>query len=135
MPADWTLEKAFQHFGAGKKNLRSSVSARNEDTKLVVLALWKDRFDFKSKPIAYERFRPEELEAWRHQPAHKEQLEDLMWARDHCDGLFRVVIAVPKDPKAIPREMAECYPQDKLVMKLTHLNPESGQFRAVQADI
>lgn len=65
-------------------------------------------------------------------PGNGERLENLKWARDHCDGLFRVVITVAKDEKAHPREIAECYPRD-LLMRLVDLDEATGEFRAISA--
>ena len=53
----------------------------------------------------------------------------LEWARDHCDGKFGVVIATAKDTTARTREIAEAYPT-KMMMRLTALNEETGEFSA-----
>ena len=134
MPATWTLEKAFRHFGAEKRNPRWSVSARSPDGRTVVLTLWKDRFDHSSRPMVYDRHYDDPRErAWIETPGSRERTENLLWARDNCGGLFRVVITVSKDTDAYPRQIAECYPHEALVMRLTHLDTETGEFRAEQA--
>lgn len=67
---------------------------------------------------------------WTELPGNRERLENLVWARDHCDGLFRVVITTAKDVNASPREIVDCYPQDKLIMRITGLDDQTGEFTA-----
>ena len=40
-----TRQAAFEHFGLRQRNPRWSCSAISSDGKLVVAALWKDRFE------------------------------------------------------------------------------------------
>jgi hypothetical protein len=60
-------------------------------------------------------------------------MKNLEWARDHCDGRFRVIVGIAKDRNARPRAIKECFPSDKLVMKLTHLDTLIGAFTAEAA--
>jgi hypothetical protein len=60
------------------------------------------------------------------EPSTKERIENLIWARDHCEGLFNVIIAVPVD-----RGIAEAFPHDRLIMRLVQLNEQTGEFLAV----
>lgn len=129
MPKTWTLSAAFAHFGAKGRNPRWSWSARSEDGRTVVMTFWKDEFDYSTKPISYSSFGPNTA-VWTNRPGNKERVENLIWARDHCDGLLRVVITVAEDVKANPRRIASCTPQDKLIMRLVELNEETGEFRA-----
>lgn len=69
-----------------------------------------------------------------HLPGNRERIENLKWARDHCDGLFRVVVTVARDTKEIPRHIADCFPKPNLVMRITDLDEETGEFRAVSMD-
>jgi hypothetical protein len=125
------LADCFAHFGAATKNSRWSWSARSRDGKVVVMTLWQDLLNYRVNPIAYDTFGRADLPEWTDTPGNRERLENLKWARDHCDGLFRVVIAVAKDTKASPRTIARCFPQDRMVMKLIDLNEQTGEFRAV----
>ena len=128
------LAAAFAHYGVKPKNPRWSWSARSEDGKIVVMTLWKDHFNFKTSPISYDDFGDEHLQKWVKRPGNIERIENLKWARDNCGGVFRVVVAVAKDVNADPRAIAESYPQDRLSMRLTELNEETGEFRAVVAE-
>lgn len=67
------------------------------------------------------------------QPGNRERIENLKWARDHCDGLFAVVLLSAVDVNAEPREVAEAYPT-KLTMRLIELNAKTGEFSAEVVD-
>ncbi len=131
MPEKWTLAKSFSHFGAAGTNPRWSWSARSADGKTVVMTLWDDLLDYSNQPITYSTVGAERLPECMDQPGNRERLENLKWARDHCDGMFRVVITRAVDVGAHPREIAECFPQDRLLMRITDLNEETGEFAAV----
>jgi len=98
------------------------------------MTLWKDFLDYRSRPIVYSDFGEKNLEHWKTRPGNSERIENLRWARDNCGGLFRVVIAVAKDTNADPRAISECYPQDKLIMRLLELNEDTGEFRAISVE-
>jgi hypothetical protein len=134
MTKKWGLAEAFAHFGAVPKNPRWSWSARSADGKTVVINLWKDRISYQGGHIEYDERAKDDVSQWMAKPGYRERLENLIWARDHCDGLFRVNIAVAKDIHASPRAIEDCYPQPKLLMRITELNVASGAFRAVQVD-
>lgn len=125
----WTLAECFQKFGAEKANPRWSWSARSSDGKTVVLTLWCDLIRIQDKTATYDTFGLN-LDQWIDRAGNRERLENLKWARDHCDGLFRVVIIVAKDLNTHPWSIAECYPHD-MQMRLRDLNEETGEFRAV----
>ena len=60
-----------------------------------------------------------------------ERVQDLIWAREHCDGLFRVIIGVPVDPNDIRRGLAGAHPHDRLIMKVVALDEATGEFFAI----
>lgn len=70
------------------------------DGATVVLTLWKDLLDYTSNPIAYDTFGRTDLPEWIDRPGNRERAENLIWARDHTDGIFRVVIVVAEDVNA-----------------------------------
>jgi len=125
------LAEAFRQAGVTAKNQRWSWSARSSDGKTVVMTLWKDLIDYKTKPITYSTFDRENLSLWIDRPGNRERLENLKWARDHCDGLFRVVVTVAKDTEAEPREIEDAHYQRRMIMKLVDLKENTGEFRAV----
>ena len=129
MAKNWSKSEAFAYFGAAGKNSRWSWSARSPDGKTVVLTLWADELNYKSVPISYDCF-GSKTAIWSDRPGNRERLENLIWARDQCDGLFRVVITVAEDVHAEPRAIKQCHPQRDMVMRLVDLDERTGEFRA-----
>lgn len=64
-----------------------------------------------------------------------ERIENLKWARDHCERLFRVVVTVAEDEAASPRKIRDAYPQERMIMKLVQLNEDTSEFRAVNVGV
>src|ERR1700733_1227791 len=127
MPQKLTRAECFAHFGAVCSNSRWSWSARSADGKTVVVTMWQDEIKGKEGSLVYEsRPRPRE----RKRAGATERLANLIWARDHCDGLVRVVIARAKDVTADPRQSIDWFPKDNLYMQITDLDEQTGAFRA-----
>ena len=118
--------KAYKHFGITLKNERWSWSGRAPDGRVAV-TIWKDLL--KGKPLKYNMFGDPKLSLWKGRPGNLERIEHLKWAMHKRDGLFHVVMATAVDVSAEPRSAAEAYPT-KLIMKLTALDEESGEFSA-----
>ncbi len=97
---------------------------------MVVLALWSDRFRPRTSPLQYDDHRTALDQTWINRPGNRERLDNLIWARDHCNGLFRVVMVRPKDRDSDPREVDESWPKDGLVMRIVNLNEQTGEFSA-----
>jgi hypothetical protein len=119
---------AFAVYGAVPRNAVWSWSARSPDGKTVALTLWKDEFDYKSRPVRYSTFGKSGRPEWADRNGNLERIENLRWARDFCDGLFRVVIVEAVDPKVSPRSIKRAYPQENLTMKLDGFDEETGEF-------
>ncbi len=119
MAKKWTLSGCFALYGAKAKNPRWSWSARTPDNKTVVLTLWEDYLTpGPDNTSVYENVGDGSLE-WTSRPGNRERLENLRFARDCCDGLFRVVSVKAKDKNAKPRRIVECYPREELTMRIT----------------
>jgi len=123
----WTRQACFEHFGADCKNPRWSWSARSADGSTVVITMWEDEITEDGTTVVYQSRRRPRM---RKRPGETERLENLIWARNHCGGLFRVVRMTAQDVRANPRSIASCYPDDGLVMRITELNEARGTFRA-----
>ena len=121
--------QAFAHFGVILKNDQWSWSGRTSDGTVVVLTIWEDQINNKTKPRSYSLFGDPNLSDWIDRLGNRERIENLKWARDHCDGKFSVIIAKAKDTTARTREIAEAY-HTKMTMRLTDLNEETGEFSA-----
>jgi hypothetical protein len=122
----WTHTACFEFFDTKPKNPRWSWSGRSDDGKAVSVTLWKDRFLDQGR--TYKNFDSDVPGEWRSRPGFVELIENLKYASDHLDGAVRVIIATPKDPAAQPRSIAECYPQEKLRMRVSALDDDAGTF-------
>ncbi|HEY7977318.1 MAG TPA: hypothetical protein VID67_03920, partial [Rhizomicrobium sp.] len=96
-------------------------------TKTVVATLWQDQFERRDGKVTYKR--PGAIAGERRSPGLSELIENFTWARDNCDGLFNVIIAIAKDKAADPRSIQECFPS-KMIMKLINFDEETGAFMA-----
>jgi len=121
---------AYRHFGATLANERWSWSARASDG-WVVLTLWKDELNYRTKPASYDLFGHPRLAEWTDRSGNLERIENLKWATDHAGGKSRVLIATAVDERASPREIDEAYPQPNMVMRLVDLSERTGEFSAV----
>ena len=95
------------------------------------MCMWQDEIKREGERMVYQSLTPRRGE--QNRPGAKERLDNLKWAREHCDGLARVVVMRANDTKADPRSIAECFPHDKLVMRITHIDEATGEFRAESA--
>jgi len=59
-----------------------------------------------------------------------EWIANIKWARARCESLVRIVILTAEDAKANPRTVLYCYPDDSLIMRITHFNNHTGELRA-----
>jgi hypothetical protein len=126
-----TLRDAFAYFdGARGRNPRWSWSARSPDGRTVVLTLWEDHISDDGTTIRVDTFGRGQQRQWTSKLGNKERIENLVHARNHCGGLFRVVMITAKDRTARPRSIAKRYPHPTLVMKLTDFDETTGDFRA-----
>ena len=128
MPEKWSHTGAFAYFGATPRNVQWSWSARSSDGQKVVVTLWQDQFKRRDNRLVYEsQFESRERDK-RH--GFRELMNNLLWARDHCDGRFRVIVAKAKDTNAYPRSIEECFPHKTMIMQLKGLDLETGNFTA-----
>ena len=124
------LADAFDYFGACRKNPRWSWSGRSLDGETVVLTLWKDQItDLKQRPVVCDNY-GKNVHLWTKKPGNRERIENLIWARDHCNARFRVILVTARDEHKQPRTIKDCYPDPHLVMQLTDLDEETGEFCA-----
>ena len=125
----WTLPACFAHFGTVTSHRHFSLSAVSSDGKTVVVGMWEDEIERHGDRIMYQS---------RYQPIFKGNLRristqwiaNLKWSCRHCDRLVRVVIIQADDVEANPRTIKFCYPDDSLIMRIIHLDIETGLFRA-----
>lgn len=125
-----TKTRAFAHFGAKATNVRWGWSARTEDGATVVITVWDDDFDADAPVAILDRYGHRELHRWRDAPGNRDRIKNLIWARDNCGGLFRIVVVTARDADAYPRSARNFRPHPR-VLKLIDLNEQTGEFRAV----
>jgi hypothetical protein len=122
----WTHAACFAHYGTKPKNTRWSWSGRSDDGQTVSVTLWQDRFTDQGR--TYRVAAGDFGDVTKSKHGYAEFLENLQHAKTHLDGLVRVVVARAEDTTAIPRKIASCHPQDKLIMRVVQLDTEVGSF-------
>jgi hypothetical protein len=127
------VTEALAHFSAKSRNRRSIWSGRSADGKTVVLVLWQDLIDGRTHEYNdFARADDEPAEEWTHLPGNHERIENLKWAQEHCDGYFRVVIAISKDRSH--RTVDDCFPVDRWQMRIEAMD-DIGRLRATQVPV
>lgn len=132
MAKSFTHKECFEYFGTVPKNPRWSWSGRSPDGKAVSVTFWQDQFEEGGR-VYRGRRRPGEIKGMG-KAGRTELLENLKWAHDHCGGVLNIIIAIPKDAKAEPRSIKECFPQKTLKMRVTYLDMEAGEYKAERID-
>jgi hypothetical protein len=115
MAEKFTHTAAFKYFGTVPRNVNWSWSARNESTKTVVVTLWQDEFVYKADESGKKQpfYQSNDFYASASKSNGLNELfENLQWAKDHCEGLLHVIVAIAKDAAVRPRSIYECFPTD-----------------------
>lgn len=128
-----SLAKCFDFYNAKPRNTRWSWSAKSEDGKTVVLALWKDLFVGDDNEVVYDCFNEPTISYWQHQPGNAERIYNIQHAINSCDGQIRIVALFAVDPTAVPRKIKNAVVWGDLTMRITKFCPETGEFRAEAA--
>ena len=120
------LKTSYRYFNLSLADPRQSWSARNEAELVIAISAWQDRVKCVGGKQTYEI---DIAEAQHESFGARERHENLKWALKHCAGLVRIVIAIAKDQRAKRREVADSFPQKKLVMRITHFDEVTRMFR------
>jgi hypothetical protein len=121
--------EAFAHYGVVLKNdvwSWSGVAPNGE----VVLSLWKDQFNYRSKPISWSNENDPSFSEWKDSLGNIERIENLKIARNKAGGRFRVVVISAIDMEEYPRSIKDAYPRPNMIMKLTNFDETTGKFGA-----
>lgn len=129
---NWTKTSAFAHFGAKATNVRWGWSARSDDGATIVLTVWDDEFDVDDPSSVLDTFGHPTLAQWTHAKGNRDKIKNLLWTRENCGDLFRLIVATAEDVDAMPRKAVGFRPHTRL-MRLTDLDERTGEFRAVSA--
>jgi hypothetical protein len=130
MASNYTHKQCFEEFGAIPKNPRWSWSGRSRDGKTVAVTLWQDGFTNAGKTYRTAN-KPEDRGVGT--PGFNELVDNLKWARDHCDGELHIIVAKAVDVHVDPRSIAECFPS-KMKMRLTEFDETTGNFVAERSN-
>jgi len=121
-----TLKSSFGHFGARLKS-RQSWSGISEDSRVVVLTCWFDRYKVQGLAAGYSCFGEEDGD-WQTERPNFERKEHIRHALAHCDELVRVVVVIAKDTKQKTREIANSWPKLNAWFRITKFDEETGEF-------
>ena len=124
MANKWTRSAAFRFFNTEPLNPNWSWSARSADGRTVAVTLWKHEFGAGAMTYTMNAFVD-----WRKGNGSRQFLKDLVWARANCDGRVNVIVVVRDEDDLSRIKTKDCYPQKNLVMRVKHVDPDTGDFR------
>jgi hypothetical protein len=118
------LHETFASLDGAKGKYPNSWSARSPDGRTVAVTAWV--FDIVGGEInMFGKMKRQPPNA-----AGRERIENLLWAKGHCDGRFRVVVIEPVDPEVIPRKIKRVIGVDPLPWRLVKIEPQTGEYIA-----
>jgi hypothetical protein len=129
MKRAWTLSTCFEHFGAARSRQHFGGSAISHDGETVVVAMWEDEIDRQASQATYQSLFGPTLKG-KSERVSLQWRTHLKWAIAHCNGRVSVVVLTPEETQANPRVIRSCYPDDALIMQITHFDEKSGIFQA-----
>ncbi|MDP2131664.1 MAG: hypothetical protein U0975_06245 [Erythrobacter sp.] len=127
MPRTTTLTDAFAYFGATTHNVRQAWSAMTPDGKAVVLTIWDHK---KGDDGSVDYFDPDRHVRWNRRWGNRERKRHIRHALENCDGKFRVIWVVARDPKADPKTIRDRIADPHTIMQITRYCDETGEFAA-----
>ena len=125
----YNLRDAFGFFGTKATNHVWGWSAVSEDQKTVAVTIWSDSV---GPDGVVDKFGHPELDWWKDRLGNKDRIKNFKIARANCGGVFRVVWIEAEAQGAKVRSIARARPIIDWAMKLTDLNEETGEFRAIR---
>ena len=132
MPELYTLRDAFAFFGTKATNPVWGWSAVSPDQKTVAVTIWSDSIGADG---TVDKFGHPDLEWWKGRLGNKNRIKNLKIARENCGGLFRVVWIEAEDEGAKVKSVARARPIIDYAMKLTNLDEETREFRAIRVSV
>lgn len=126
MVSEGTRTAAFASYGITLRNPNWSLSGRSKDEQTVAVSIWVNELSGDADKRVYDR---PSWGDWYVGPGRKYLFEDLAWARDHCDGIVKIVLATPREGDRDRVEAAESHADHDLIMRVTHMDADIGAFR------
>lgn len=94
-----------------------------------MVAMWDDEITRQDSQATYQsKFGP--ALKGKSQRISLQWITNLKWAIAHCQGCVRVVVLTAEETQANPRVIRSCYPDDDLIMRITHFDAKTGFFQA-----
>ena len=124
-----TRKDAFSSYGISLRNVNWSLSGRSEDDRTVAVSIWEKELTGRTGELIYGR---PSWGDWYDGLGRRYFFEDLAWARDNCGGIVRIVLSIREQDDSEPAKVAESYADHSLLMRVTHMDPETGAFRLEQ---
>jgi hypothetical protein len=124
--AEGTRTAAFDSYGIMLRNVNWSLSGRSEDGQTVGVSIWEEEL---TGPVGKRVYDRPNWGEWYDGPGKRYLFEDFAWARDHCDGIVRIVMATRKETDHDRVEAAESRADHGLIMRVTLMDPEIGAFK------
>jgi hypothetical protein len=92
----------------------------------VAVLVWQDHFVNRSEyrfPVILDRSKL----------GFKEMIENLRWAKEHCNGRVNIIIAraAKHDPVTQERVIANCNPRPDLEMEIRDLDEATGAYTGI----
>jgi hypothetical protein len=125
----WTLSTCFEHFGAARSRRHFGGSAISHDGETVVVAMWEDEIERQDGEATYRSQFGPTLKG-KSRRISLQWITHLRWAIARCEGFIRVVVLRAEETQANPRVISSCYPDDGLIMRITHFDAKTGFFQA-----
>jgi hypothetical protein len=126
MAARRTRKDAFSSYGITLLNVNWSLSGRSEKDRKVAVSIWKHDLTGPPGERVYDR---PSWGDWYSGSGRRYFFADLAWAREHCDGIVRIVLSIRKDGEPERVRVAESHADHDLRMRVTRMDPETGAFR------
>jgi hypothetical protein len=118
------LHETFASLCGEGGRYQNSWSARSPDGRTVAVTVW--RRDIVGDEVnMFGKMKRQPPNA-----AGRERIENLLWAKDHCGDLFRVVVIEARDPEATVKKIKQVVGVDPLPWRLVTINPDTGEYIA-----
>jgi hypothetical protein len=126
MARSFSRRAAFSEYGVALLNTIRDWSGISADRRTVAVSLWRHELVGPAGAMVYEKLNTDD---WSNR-GKRLFLEHLQFAVDQCGGLVRVVVSV-RDEQDHART-SDCYPAPNVVMRIVHLDGQTGAFRLEQ---
>jgi hypothetical protein len=124
-----TRTEAFAEFGIVLKNRAWSLSGISTDGNTVAVSAWVGDLSVEDGKTIYER---PNWGDWYDGPGKRFFFEDLLYARDNCDGIVRLVVSSRASEEADIVKAKDVQARPDLKMKLIKFDRIIGSFRLEQ---